>query len=163
MGTPVFESLVLDSAACHWQPISMIARLILALAAPLAMAVQDVPARSGEEPTVGTVCLWAIYNTLDQVGKRCHPGEDAALQAFVAEGAGRLDRVLIARGGMTQAQLDKFRRQQTGADLPDAEFCKAEGPGGFYGPARSQDLDGMRRDLEKVLARPGKPVWGDCL
>lgn len=142
----------------------MIARLILALAAPLAMAVQDVPTvPEDKDPAVGTVCLWAIYNVIDQVGKRCHKGEDAALQAFVAQGAARLDQVLRDKGGMTEEQLARFKREQTGTDVPDAEFCKPNGADGFYKPAREQKLEAMRRDLDKVLARPGKPTWGDCL
>lgn len=141
----------------------MIARLILALAAPLAMAVQDVPAEPREDPGVGTVCLWAMYNVIDQVGKRCHPGEEAVFQTFIADGAKRLDRVMIEKGGMSEADLGAFKRQQTGTDMPDREFCKPDGPAGFYKAVRGKELDDMRRDLETVLARRGKPGWGDCV
>lgn len=97
----------------------MIARSILALAAPLAMAAQDVP----EPPRGAILCELALAGWAEEVATRCAPKATPEVQAALRDGISRIQLYVRARSDWSEAELDAFVHDQSGGALSDAQLC----------------------------------------
>jgi hypothetical protein len=123
-------------------------------AAPIA---QDAQPPAGE----GVLCAWAIYIAIEEVGRRCFPGQNPALQARLTAANERIERYVRDNSAITDEAVASFRRQMGEADMPDAAFCKGDFVD-MYGRSKGKEL-ARTDDLDKLLARPGEPKWGTCV
>jgi hypothetical protein len=131
-----------------------------ARADPAAEAPTSPPAM--REPTMGTICAVALYSAVQEVGKRCFPGEDAEFQAELGRAVARLDSYMLSHSDMDQAALDSLKREQSLVGAPKAELCSGD-PVGLYRAFAGQGSEYLRAETERITARPGPATWGDCL
>jgi hypothetical protein len=127
----------------------MIARLILAFAAPLAMAVQDAP-----EPRAGILCELAINGWVEQVATRCKPAAAPAVQAALRDSVARIGQYVRARSKASEAELAAFVLEQGGGKLSDAELCD-------NGDARHIQANFDKTTPEQIRAETDKAVAGE--
>jgi hypothetical protein len=114
------------------------------------------------EPAMGTICAVALYTVVQEVGKRCFPGEDSEFQTQVARSVARLDAFVLANSDIGQAGLEQLKREQSLVGAPRAEVC-SETPVGIYRAFAREGSESLRAETEMLTARPRPAVWGDCL
>ena len=107
------------------------------------------------------MCALAIYGVADQVGRRCFPGQDAAMQAEIGRTVAKLDGYVLANG-WTAKDLARFKHEQTWVDATHDKLCKGDTVG-IYRAIAAGDPAALRASNDALVARPGKPTWGDCL
>src|SRR3954470_18213705 len=73
----------------------------------------DLSAPAVREPAMGTICAVALYSAVQEVGKRCFPGEDSEFQAEVGRAVARLDAFVLANSDMGPAGLERLKREQS--------------------------------------------------
>ena len=112
-------------------------------------------------PGEGVMCALAIYGVADQVGRRCFPGQDAAMQAEIGRAVTKLGGYVLANG-WTADDLARFKREQTWVDEPKEKLCKGD-PLGLYRSIAGADPATVHAGVDQLISRPGKPAWGDCL
>jgi hypothetical protein len=107
------------------------------------------------------MCALGIYSFLEQLGARCVADPDPAVQAGLHAAVADLERFVLANG-WTPADLARFKDEQVRIGHPKDEVCLAEWLPA-YQKLRSADVEKMRSTAQALVARPGKPSWGDCL
>ena len=102
---------------------------------------------------------------IDEVGKRCFPGEHPEIQAELSRSVGRLDAYVAANDSRaTPGMIAEFKRTQGHVGGPQEFLCKDDGdPAQMYRAFRAQGSQKLRETVDKVVARAGPPTWGDCL
>ncbi|MCH7861025.1 hypothetical protein ACQKOH_18795 [Sphingomonas sp. NPDC092331] len=128
----------------------MIARLILASAAPFAMAAQDVPAL----PRAGILCELALNGWFEQIATRCKPAASPAVQAAFRDGVVRIGQYVRARSKFSEADLAAFVRDQGGGKLSDAELCDND-------DARDMQVNFGKSTPEQIRAETDKAITGE--
>ena len=97
-----------------------------------------------------------------EIGRRCYPGEDAAVQAALGAAVERLDAHVVARGAMTLEENVAFGRQMSSRDEPTAQLCSGDGLS-MYQHFRSYGAEAIAAETDRLIARPEMPEWGSCL
>jgi hypothetical protein len=131
------------------------------LVGPASIAGGQTPDKAEPPPGEGVMCALAIYGVVDQVGRRCFPGQDAPMQAEIGRAVAKLDGYVLANG-WTAKDLAHFKREQTWIDEPNGKLCKGD-PADLYRAMTASDLAELRAGVDAQVSRPGKPTWGDCL
>jgi hypothetical protein len=131
------------------------------LVGPASVAGGQTPDKVEPPPGEGVMCALAIYGVVDQVGRRCFPGQDAPMQAEIGRAVAKLDGYVLANG-WTAKDLARFKRDQTWVDEPNDKLCKGD-PADLYRGMAAADLAELRAGVDAQVSRPGKPTWGDCL
>lgn len=110
------------------------------------------------------ICAWAIYTVMNEVGPRCHPGEDAAIQAEVARAVEKIDAYVLANltPTPTREDLDAFKRKQGHVGAPAEQLCTGSAEE-MYEALVAQGPAPIRQSVDELLERPGEPTWGTCL
>jgi hypothetical protein len=121
-------------------------------------AAADPPLKT---PGEGVMCALGIYTYLEQVGAQCFPGQDPALQTELHRSVAELDRFVLANG-WTPADLTRFKAEQARVGQPKEKVCLAEWLP-LYGASRRSGTEKLRASVLGLVARPGRPTWGDCL
>lgn len=127
----------------------------------VSLAARPAPAR--ERPAgEGVICALGIFSAMKEVGGRCFPGQDSDFQAELGRAVARLDEYVLTNSEWTAADLETFKKDQSEVGAPVSQLCRedltvmyrhmAEG-----GPAP------LKSGTDELVARPGKPSWGDCL
>lgn len=104
-----------------------------------------------------------ILNAMAEVGRRCFPGENPELQAELARATARIDEYVLRNSNATPADLQSFKRDQSQVGGDAEALCSDPEIAGMYRQMAASDLAQARADLDRLLARPGTPTWGDCL
>ena len=116
-------------------------------------------------PGQGVICSMAILNAMAEVGRRCFPGQNPEFQAELARATALIDDYVLRNSDWTPADLERFKREQ--AHVGDTEafpsLCHDRDVVGMYRQMAASDLAQTRADTDRMLARPGRPTWGDCL
>lgn len=138
--------------------------LRLRMAAVVALWAAAMSARAQEPvreppPGEGVICALAIYSAVAEAGSRCRTSQDAKFQSELREMIASLDDYILRNGDLTAEQLRQFKASQAGVGIPTERLCKSDAVK-MYDAMRARDV---RSQLEKLLARPGKPTWGACL
>lgn len=139
------------------------AKICLSLLAVIALTGADTRANDAHEPTPGegVFCALAISSTMAEIGKQCFPGQDQEFQTDMSRAVVKLDKFVLENSEMTQDTLTQFKIRQGGVQQPKATLCSAEMLQFYRSTAkRGAIFDGY---VEKLVSRPGKPTWGDCL
>jgi hypothetical protein len=113
-------------------------------------------------PGEGVICMLALVHAAAEVGSRCFPGQNPTFQAELETEAGRIDEYVLKNAPMKPGDLAKFRREQALAGVPTAKVCGPD-PISIYKGFLAVGADQLKSNVDRLLARPGKPTWGDCL
>lgn len=107
------------------------------------------------------MCALGIYSFLEEMGARCVAAPDPAVQAGLHAAVADLDHFVLANG-WTPADLARFKDEQARIGHSKQDVCLAEWLPA-YEKLRAVDMDKLRSTVQALVARPGKPTWGDCL
>ena len=107
-------------------------------------------------------CGLAILTVVTEVGRRCFPGQDAAIQAEISLGLAKVERFVLTNGQLAAKELDAFKRDQGQVGAPKASLCRGGGVE-LYESMKSATPEELRAGIDKSVSRPGKPTWGSCL
>jgi hypothetical protein len=131
--------------------------------AALAQTEQQSPL-SEPQPGEGVICAWAVYTAMDEVGRRCLPGESVEFQAELRRSVTRIDEYVIQNASppLTPEQIAEFKRRQGKVGSPLEQLCNAEMVGGFRSFAEL-GAETLRTKTDALLVRPAMPTWGTCL
>lgn len=110
----------------------------------------------------GVLCAAALYSVADEVGRRCFPGKDAAFQAELARSLAATDDYILRDPAWTKDGLDRFRNEQGGAGASNESLCRGDTVM-IYKALAAAGPNALRSSTNKLISRPGKPAWGDCL
>jgi hypothetical protein len=119
------------------------------------------PPTRQEAPGEGVLCGLAIAEMVAETGRRCFPGQDAAVQAELARSEARIEDYVLRNSRIDRAALDRFRRHQL-RSVGRPSFCRGD-VAGIYRSAVGEGVARLRAGTDILLARPGPPSWGDCI
>lgn len=144
--------------------------IAVVVATTVAATLSDKPralAQTGPrtpEPGEGVICAWAIYTAAAEIGRRCHPGENAEAQEELQRSVSRIDAYVVANTNPheTQQQLDEFKRRQ-GHVGDSLEFLCHGFADQLYRSIAQQGAQAIRESVDSMVSRPGEPTWGTCL
>jgi hypothetical protein len=144
--------------------VEALATVSLACASPLLTSSAPPPSDPPRRPPAGegVVCAWGVYTLAATVGEKCFPGQNPALQADLKAAVSALD-AYVARNDpkMTPAAVAQFKREQAHVDAPPDLLCRGDALQ-MYRAVEKVDRAKWKGDLDRLLARDGKPTWGDC-
>ena len=139
------------------------AALFLACGASLAASQGKlVDGKYEPAPGEGVICHMGIYNMLAEYGRRCSPPPKPEFQAELERSIVRIDEYVLANSKISRDQIAAFKLKQSRVGAPDASICRADF-GEMYQSASKASATELRDSVDKLLARPGEPTWGDCL
>jgi hypothetical protein len=142
------------------------AAALAALGAGAPAGAPDVPpqAAAGREspPGEGVICAAGLYAAAAEVGRRCLAAADPAIQAELDAAVARFDAYLLADPEWDRAALDRFKREQALVGAPTAELCASDAVMIYRGLAEA-GADNLSLSSRQLVARRGRPTWGDCL
>lgn len=97
--------------------------LLASSAGPMRAIAQDDVRKP--PPGEGVLCSWAILAAIAEIGRKCHAGENPALQAEMDVAIARIDAYVLEHSdpAYTQADVEKFKRFQGHKDTPAASMC----------------------------------------
>lgn len=131
----------------------------------MASALTSANAQPPEVPPgEGVICAWAIMAAMNEVGRRCYPGQHADVQATLRDALTRIDAYVVANATPppTQDQIDDFKRRQGSSDATHDQVCRGDADQ-MYLHFVEQGAEAIRAYIDPLLARPGEPRWGTCL
>jgi len=108
------------------------------------------------------ICALGIYNAVAEVGKRCFPAQDADFKAKLTQSLAKLDTYVLQNSQFTAADLPRFKQEQSGVGRAKDLVC-TDDMMGMYRAAVSAGAEKLTKHVDALVARPGKPTWGDCL
>lgn len=137
-----------------------------ALGAAAPAGAPDLPsqaaARRDSPPGEGVICAAGLYAAAAEVGRRCLAAPDPAVQAELDAAVARFDHYILADPDWDQAALDRFKREQALVGTPTAELCASDAVM-VYRALAEAGAESLRISSQQLVARPGRPTWGDCL
>lgn len=116
---------------------------------------------TGPKPGEGVLCLWALTSVASEVGKHCPGKSDPSFQADLDGSVALMDQYVSANTHIGTEGIAKFKSQQGGVGESPAELCTADKTR-LYDSLRAQGAAAIQESVQKVVARPGTPTWGDC-
>lgn len=113
-------------------------------------------------PGVGVLRMMAFVDVTAEAGRRCFPDQNPAFQARIERAEAQFDAYFLKNTPATPEQLAKFKREQ--ASVGDPTFdCRADGDSvPIYKHLQTVDQQQLTSGIDELLARPGKPSFGDC-
>ena len=116
-------------------------------------------------PGEGIICAMAIFGVIAEIGRRCYPDSLPEFQEELRQSLARMDAYVLANSDMTPEDLERFKADQTGASVPDAELCSSDFASIYTESpsAETTDAGEFRSYVDQLVARPGTPTWGTCL
>jgi hypothetical protein len=151
-------------------PIDFPKRAVAATALIIAIGSGSLAASQGKvisgkyepAPGEGVICAMGIYNALAEYGRRCSPPPNPEFQAELERSTIRIDQFVLANSKISLDEIAKFKLKQSRVGAPDASICRMD-IGNMYQIASKVGAKDLRDGMDKLLARPGEPTWGDCL
>ena len=138
------------------------ASVILAASFALIAADQPAPSRPVPAPGEGVICALALYNAIAEIGRQCFPDQDQDFKTRLSGVLKKVDAYVLANSGSKPEDLEIFKRKQALLGKPKADVCKPDLMQLYTAAAKAGAAD-LQDSADKLLARPGKPTWGDCL
>lgn len=116
-------------------------------------------------PGEGIICAMAIFGAIAEIGRRCYPDRLPEFQEELRQSLVRMDAYVLANSDTTAEDLERFKADQTGVGVPDAELCSSEFASIYTEPPPEAITDAaeFRTYVDQLVARPGTPTWGTCL
>lgn len=139
------------------------ALLVIAIASDSAGSTgQSNAARPGQAPGEGVLCLWAMTSVAAEVGRQCRAGANPAVQHELDDAVARFEAYVRRNSEATDAEIGEFRRRQGLGGADNSRLCHGD-PLRAYDEMAAAGAERVRREVDRMLARPGRPAWGDCL
>ncbi|MCR5876255.1 hypothetical protein LRS10_20155 [Phenylobacterium sp. J426] len=117
---------------------------------------------SGKTPVL---CAWRLYVTVQEVGARCFPGQDAAFQRELATSIGRIEGFIRKNQWGRPAAQELLSQKTYGvADIERMgrdELCRSDAVE-LYRDMKGSPGD-LRRATQDMLSTPRKPVTNPCV
>lgn len=132
-----------------------LARAVATIAASLVLTGETAPAPAAGE---GVLCGLAIYSAVAEVGRQCFAERNLDFQSHVRHNIARIEAFVRANSAMTQADLEQFEHRQA----PRDNACAADLTK-FYQAFAKAGSAAIDQDVDRLIARPGPPTWGQCL
>jgi len=127
-----------------------------------AFSSDPTPANTPEpKPGEGVLCLWALTSVASEVGKHCSRKNDPAFQSVLESSVALMDQYVLANGHIGVEAVVKFKSQQGGVGQSAAKLCTGDGIQ-LYDNLHAQGSAVVKEGVQKAVARPGMPTWGDC-
>ena len=159
-------------SSSRWWPAEMAGRagrrgVALALLAT-AVTVSPGSARMNDPPAAeprivggraGLVCIWAIYATLLEVGKRCGGARNDPFEAELERSVSRLEDHARRRSPAGAALMADYRARRIDGD---AQLCHSDALGMYAQMARVAP-EAVRGETDRMLASSPPVEWGSCL
>jgi hypothetical protein len=137
-------------------------KLVLLLATPALVGAAPPPPRLSP-PGEGVLCMMVFVDVAAEVGRRCFPGQNLPFQTRVESAEAKFDAYVLKNGPATPAQLAAFKKDQARIGSPAFE-CNAGGDlVQTYKNFLAVDPNFLTTEVDKLLARPGRPTFGDCV
>ena len=139
--------------------------LLAALAGSVIAATGNVgvadPSPAEAEPEqgrAGFICLWAIYATMAEVGRRCAGAGNAAADAELERAAARLEDYARRHSPAGAAVMARYRASQIEGH---AGICGADALQMHEHIARAAPAN-LSREIDRLLASSPPVEWGTC-
>lgn len=123
------------------------------------------PAEDGFKSGVGVLCMGTFVYIADLQGKACYPGQDSEYQTWLDSNAQKFDAYLIRNFPDGETTLNKFKESQGAFSADNKRLCDLEDApdSDIYMHIRDLDHDEIGNTIDAMLAKDGKPTWGDCV
>ena len=115
-----------------------------------------------DPPGQGVLCLATFVYFVEKNGKQCRSGKDAEFQARIAGYARRFDEYIIRNSGGDAAGLARFKDGQ-GLNSSDRNYICAGDVAESYDRFKAEKPQELDKAVDKLLARDGRPSFGDCV
>jgi hypothetical protein len=128
-------------------------------AAPEANAVEAAPA----EAHVGLVCMWALYATIAEIGRRCGVTADPAALTATDREVARMEAYARTQSPGAAAFMERYKQSHI---IGNPQLCSSDLVIAFRGAPRdaSEAIAKARRDIDALLARsPPVDVGDTCV
>ena len=114
------------------------------------------------QPGEGVLCLWTYTVASAEIGRRCRSGRNPELQAELERAVERFDAYVLRNAPeATPEMVERFKREQGLSGASTAVICESEITG-LYDRIEGLGIAHLRSQVDEMLARPGRPTWGDC-
>lgn len=120
-----------------------------------AMPMQDPPGQ-------GVLCLGTFIYFVENSGTQCRAGEDAEFQARIAKHARRFDDYITRNSGGDAGVLKRFKDGQ-GLNGRDRKYVCDGDVAEIYDNFKDQKPQELDKAVDELLARDGRPSFGDCV
>ena len=112
------------------------------------------------QANVGLVCMWAIYATLAEIGRRCGVTADPAALVATDREVARMEAYARTRSPEGAAFMERYKQSHI---IGDPQLCRSDLVIAFRGAPRdaSAAIATARRDIDALLARSPPVDWGD--
>jgi hypothetical protein len=107
----------------------------------------------------GLICLWAIFATMAEVGRRCDVPRNAPFEAELERSASRLENYARRRAPAEAAFMADYRARQIDGD---AQLCSPDALAMYGQMARARPA-ALRGEADRLLASSPPVAWGSCL
>jgi hypothetical protein len=139
--------------------------IVLAATSASAAIGQDLASAASRNtrPGEGVLCMWVLTAAAAEIGRTCRPGERPELQAGLDRAVERFDAYVLANEpGATAESIAAFKRQQGVDGSAASTLCDSElAP--LFDHVGAQGIAHWLSQVDRLLSRPGRPGWGDCL
>ena len=115
-----------------------------------------------ESPERGVLCLGTFIYFAEKNGKICRAGQDNEFQERLARLSSKFDAYIIRNTDGNPDTLSKFKASQN-LDSEDRSYiCEGDVAKSYenFKAIPAADLD---ESVDKLLARDGRPSFGDCV
>ena len=140
-----------------------------ACAPPPAPAPMATVSQAGSVPPVdgsgkgAVLCAWSLYVVAQEVGRRCHAGEDAAFQDELGRSVARTDAFILRNSSAHPKPADLAARKAMALrETPAAALC-AGTTAELYDQFRRQGAAALRASTDDLLSVPREPVMNPCV
>lgn len=113
-------------------------------------------------PTASVMCVATFLNLAAEVGRRCVPDEDPALQAELRRAVARTDAFILRNSPMTEAELAEFKKTYALTGASKEVLCQGD-PLMAYRAFQKGGVDRLRANTDEMLAQPRDPRVGECV
>lgn len=129
---------------------------------PGAAHIADPPAAGPPERPLGSaglICVWAIYATVAEVGKRCGVARNAPLEAALASSVARIEAYARRRSRAGTEFMAGYRAR---AIEGDRRLCHSEALR-MYEDVAGVRPEAVSGEADRLLATSPPVEWGSCL
>ena len=111
-------------------------------------------------PRVGLICVWAIYASLAEIGRRCGVAPRPAAQAALDSAVSRMEAYARTRSPDAAAGMERYKQRDI---IGDPRLCSSDMVDAFRRAPRDVDtgIAQAHREIDELLAQSPPVEWGD--
>lgn len=109
------------------------------------------------------LCSWSLLVVAQEVGKRCFPGQDEALQAELEISIKKTEAFIQENSSSRPKPSDiAARKAAMVREARGQALCTAD-PAQLYRGFKDNGVDALRASTEEMLSTPREPVMNPCV